>query len=112
MSEIAQLGEACSELFAHRVVGVIVKARVLPEGVDLRRYARLLSAKPAERRHMLIGNAMRGKRSGQGNAGELRIFSRARNRSHVDDELDFRGRQQGRELFDRTGGMSDGEEGI
>ena len=95
-----------------RVVGVIVKACVLPEGVDVRRYARLLSAKSAERGEMLIGNSMRSERGGQGVAVELRIGSRARNGPHVDDELDVRSRQQRHELVDRAGGMSDGEEGI
>src|ERR1700678_3812957 len=94
------------------VVGVVVKACVLPESVDVGRYAWLLCAKSPERGEMLIRNSMRSERGGQGVAGELRGGSRARNGPHVDDELDFRSHQERHKLVDRTGGMSNSEEGV
>ena len=46
--------EAQAEVFAHRVVGVIVEARVVPEGVGLGRDVALESAQAPERSQMLV----------------------------------------------------------
>src|SRR5580704_659873 len=61
---------------------------------------------------MLVGDAMSSERRGEDVAVELRVGPRARNGPHVDDELDFRTRQERRKLVDRAGGMSDSEERV
>lgn len=112
VTEFAQISEARTERLAHRVIGVIVEACVVPEGVDLGRHARLLSAKSPERGHMLVRDAMRRERGGENVAVELRIGPRTRNGPHVDDELDFGGLEQRDKLFRWASRMSDGEEWI
>src|SRR5271170_1239023 len=61
---------------------------------------------------MQIRDPASGERSGKDVAVELRICPRARNGPHVDKKPHLRGRQERHELFDRTEGMSDGEERV
>src|SRR5271169_6421965 len=72
-TQFAQGSKARPEFLAHGVVGVIVEARVLPEGVGLGQNVALRSAQPAERGKMLVSDPAGGERSGQGVAVELRI---------------------------------------
>src|SRR5579872_6161590 len=112
MAKLAQFFEAQPEVLAHRVIGVVVEARVVPEAVDFGRDVALVSSEPAELGQMLVADADGAKRSGKDVAVKLRVGSRAWNRPHVDDELDLRGFDERRELLDRAGGVSDGEERV
>jgi hypothetical protein len=53
-AQFAQPGEARTKTAAHRIVGVVVKALVLPEGVDLGRNILRARATTAKLRDMLI----------------------------------------------------------
>src|ERR1019366_7072665 len=53
-AQFAQPGEAGTKTVAQRIVGVIVKALVIPEGVDIGRYILRTRAAPAKFRDMLI----------------------------------------------------------
>src|SRR5690349_9847293 len=54
MPDLEQAGEAMAEALAQRVVGVIMKARVLPEAVQLGRHIALAAAQAAELRDVLV----------------------------------------------------------
>ena len=112
MTKPAQFFEARAEFLAHGVVGIVVKARVLPEGVDVRHHPRLLSTKSSKSREMLIGDSMRSEIGEQRVAVELRVGPRARNRPDVDDELNSCGLKERDETFGWAGRMSDGEEWV
>ena len=61
----AQGSKARPEFLAHGVVGGVVEARVLPEGVGLGQNVALRSAQPAERGEMLVSKPAGGERSGR-----------------------------------------------
>ncbi len=52
--QFVQSGEAGTETVAQRIVGIVVKALVLPEGIDVGRNVLRARAAPAEFRDMLI----------------------------------------------------------
>ena len=61
---------------------------------------------------MLVGDAEGGERSGERVAVELRVEARPRNGPDVNDQRHLRLREHTHERFDRTRGMSDGEERV
>src|SRR5579871_136481 len=91
------------------VVGVVVKARVLPECVELGRHGGLAWASATERRQMLVADVERGQGLRQGLAVVLRIGARARNGAHVRDQFDLGALQQRYKFLEAPGRMSDRE---
>src|SRR3569623_847847 len=100
--------EAFMESLAQRVVGVIVKALVLPEPVDLRLDI-VFRAQTAKLGDVLVGNLEIGKASRQRVAIILRVGTRTRNGAHVHHQPHPGFIQQSDEFLDRSGRMSDGE---
>src|SRR6516162_1135199 len=110
MPELAQPREAAAEALAHGVVGVVVKALVLPERVDARRRIALLPAQAAERRNVLISDPVRRKRLRQRITVVLRVGARAGHGADIDHESHLALLQQVCELADWTGPVADGVE--
>ena len=93
-----------------RVVGEIAKAVDLP--IAIGRWGRVtrLAAQAAEFGDVDVADLRRRETVRQAIAIELRVGARARDRAHVDDEIDGRFPQQIDKCFDRPGRMADGEE--
>src|SRR5690349_6873044 len=108
--ERAELRQAGAKRLAHRVVGVVVEALILPAGIHLRRYAAAAAAQAAERRDVDVVEAEGRERGGERLAIVLRIAGRARHRAHVHDQANVRRRRKRDELLDRARRVTDGEE--
>src|SRR5579863_9493558 len=65
MAKLAQFFEAQPEVLAHRVIGVVVEARVVPEAVDFGRHVALKAPEPAELGQMLVADAAGAERGGR-----------------------------------------------
>src|SRR5262245_3878062 len=110
MAQNAQPGEPGTEFPGQGVVGVIVKALILPECVHARGNVVLASAQSAQRSETLVADLILRQRLRQNIAIVLRIGARARDGSHIHHEPDLLRLEQVHELAHRTGRMSDGEE--
>ena len=55
--DFAQVIKTCAKAVAHRVVGVIVEAFVLPERIDVGRQSAIAAAKASKRCHVLVADA-------------------------------------------------------
>lgn len=75
MADSAQCAEAVVEGCGKRIIGIVVKARIGPEAVEVRGQVRGLAAQPAKRRDMVIADAGGRQRGGKGIAVELRIVA-------------------------------------
>ena len=53
-AKLAKPGEPCTKLTTHCIVGVIVKALILPKRIDARRHIAIPTPQAAERRNVLI----------------------------------------------------------
>jgi hypothetical protein len=111
-AELPQSRKACGEGLRQRIVRIVPKAAHQPISVRGRFAAARLSAMAAKFHDMLIADLPRGQRFGKTFTVELRIGSRPRHRSHVDDEIDARFLEQTGEFDDRSSGMPYGEEGV
>src|ERR1700692_2243707 len=76
--EFAQVRETGAKALARRVVGIIMKALVLPVGVDIRRDIAVAATQSAKRRNVLISDSVRRQRPRQYIAIKLRVGARAR----------------------------------
>src|SRR5262245_20869434 len=111
-AELEQPRKPRSPGFSHRVVRIVVKALVRPEGVHVRRYAGRLAAKPAEGGKVLVADPHGRQRARQSFAAALRVPGRSRNGADIDDEPDLCAVQQLDDLSHRAGRMADGEERV
>jgi len=73
VAQFAQLVEPNVKVLAHGVVGVVVKALVLPERVRGRRYVRLPSPQAAKSGHVHVSDIESGQKFGERGAVVLRI---------------------------------------
>ena len=99
------------KLRRERIIGIVMKAFVRPEPVDILRCGFCLPAKPAECCHVLIVDVEGRQSVGKRIFVELRIGSRPRNCSDVREKLNLGFSQQLDELLEASGGMADREEG-
>lgn len=100
VSQISQLGESGTEGAGHRVIGVVVKALVVPEGVYRRWGVPQLASKSSKRRDVDVTNLPGSQCLGQSVTVVLRVRPRSRNGSDVDDESNFCLPQQIDEIVD------------
>jgi hypothetical protein len=103
--------EASTKLRRERIIGIVMKALVRPEAVDILRRGLRLPAKTTECCHVLIGDVEGRQSVGKCILVELRIGSRPGNRSDVREKLDVGFSQQLDELLEASVGMADREEG-
>jgi hypothetical protein len=86
MPEFLQPRQTAPEALAHGVVGVVVKALVLPERVDARRHIALLPAAAAKCRNVLISDFILFERLRQHIAVILRVGVRPWHGPNIGDE--------------------------
>src|SRR5437667_6596096 len=91
--DLAEFLNALAKSVSHRVVGVVVKALVLPERVLSGRRFAAASAQAAERGEMLVSDSCFGERRAKSIVLVLRIGPRPRNGSDVDHDFDRRAPQ-------------------
>ncbi|CAH1690136.1 hypothetical protein CHELA1G11_20628 [Hyphomicrobiales bacterium] len=112
MPFFAQLPKALLERACERIVGIVVKALVGPETIDLRRNVADFSAQPAECGEVLIGNLEGRQCLWQRILVELRIGFRPRDLSDVHNASDMGTTQERNEILKAAVGMTDREEGM
>ena len=105
---IDQLFERASELGGLHVIGVAAEAFVAPAGV--RRVA-LRFSETAKSGKVPIGDVLRGQRSRERVAGEMRMAPRFRHGPDVGEPVDAMRMQQRDEVVERSRRMPDGENG-
>ena len=110
--EVQELGQALSEHQGGSVVGVVPEAGVLPKGVGGRRVATSPLAQSAKRPNVAVADPRQGQRTRQRVGVELRVGPRSRDGTDVDHEVHPGPAQQGRELRDAAGRMTDGANGV
>jgi len=98
------------KLLRKRIVGVVMKALVRPESVDVVRQGSRLSAQAAECGHMFVRNVVGRQRVGQRLLVELRVRSRSRNLSDIRNDSNIGCSQQLGKFLVASVGMADGEE--
>src|SRR5262249_785346 len=103
MSQRAQPREPAMERWGQRVVGIVVKALVLPERVHVRRNVLRSRAQAAERGDVLVSDLQLGQRLRKDIAIVLWIGAGARNGGDMDHTSDLRALQQLHELPHRPG---------
>src|SRR5262249_37890664 len=112
LSQFAQPREARTEVLAHGVVRVVVKALVLPKRVHLWGHVGCPATQTSQCGDVLVSDL----RSHQGPGKPIRVVlwigARPRDGPHVDDETDIRILQQAHERLDRPGRMPDGKERV
>src|SRR5450759_2024913 len=111
-AQFAQPREAGTKAAAHRIVGVVVKSLVFPEGIDVGRTILCARAAHAEFRDLIICNLKIRQGSRKALSIELRICPRPRDSAHIDDDANFRSGEQFDEFSKRVRGMANGEERI
>src|SRR5262249_42674878 len=112
MPERAQPREPTMERWGQRVVGIVVKALVLPECIHVGWNVLRPRAQAAERGHVLVSDLELGQRLRKHIAIVLWIGARARNAADIDHASDLRFLQQLHELPHWPGCMSDGEKRV
>src|SRR5258708_12581068 len=108
LSEVPQCRQPAPKAFAHCVVGVIVEALVLPEGVDISRRIARASAQASQRCNVLVSDFVCGERFRQNIPVILWIGARARHSANVSHERHAGASQQIDEIPDWTGRMAYG----
>src|SRR5262245_52164000 len=103
MSQRTQPRESAMERLGQRVVGIVVKALVLPERVHVRRYVLRLRAQAAKRGDVLVSDLELGQRFGKDLAIVLWIGARARDAADINHACDLRRLEQVDELTHRPG---------
>lgn len=111
-AQVAEPRKAGVEGRAHRIVGVIVEALVLPERINAQCHVALPAATPAQRRDVLVGDRALRKRPRQRIAVELRIGARMRYCPDVDDLGHVGASQKCDEIADGAPRMADGVKGV
>ena len=86
VTEIKELREAVAKTFTHRVVGIVVKAVVLPKRIDACWHIAILAAQTAKCRNMPMSNSERFECLRQRLVVILRVGARARHGSDIGDE--------------------------
>ena len=104
----AQLGQPFTVRRMQRVIGIVVKALVVPEAVDLWRHVAAASTAPAQCGQVLVVDAEGRQRVGQRGLVELRVGARAGDGADVDHARDPAGAQAFDERVDAEGRMADG----
>src|SRR5262245_53414374 len=102
MSELPQPRETATERWRERVVGIVVKALVLPERVHLRRNVLRFCAQAAERGDVFVSDLESRQRFGKDVAIVLRIGARARDGADIYHASDLRSLEQVDELLHRA----------
>lgn len=98
----SQLIQSASECFSCRVIGIVSEGSDLPERIE--RWCRALFPVPqtAKNRQMSVGYSSAGERFGESLGVELRSCRRARDRTHIDEQIDGYLLEQSQEFADRT----------
>src|SRR3974390_175936 len=86
VTEIKELREAVAKTFTHRVVGIVVKAVVLPKRIDACWHIAILAAQTTKCRNMPVSNSERFERLRQRLVVILRVGARAWHGPNIGDE--------------------------
>jgi hypothetical protein len=100
MPNVTQSTQASAKFIAHGVVGIIVKALVLPERVHFHRYCARSSASAAKCRDVFVSDLESGQSSWKFISIVLRIGARHWDGSNVNNERDVGMFEQIREFDD------------
>lgn len=102
MGQRAQLIQSRSECFGCGVIGIVSEGGDLPECIERWRRALLPVPQTAKSRQMSVGYSSTGERFGESLGVELRICPRARDRTHIDEQIDGYLLEQSQEFANRT----------
>ena len=98
----SQLIQSRSECFTCRVIGIVSEGGDLPECIERWRRALLPVPQTAKSRQMSVGYSSTGERFGESLGVELRICPRARDGTHIDEQIDGYLLEQSQEFANRT----------
>ncbi len=77
------------KVFAHGVIGVVVKAFVFPVCIDICRHGSALASQPSQGFYMPVAYLQLGQRLTERFGVVLRIGARPRNSADIDDQVDL-----------------------
>src|SRR6185437_1523453 len=103
------MSQTPAELRGQRIVGIVVKALIPPQAIDVLGHGLRASAPPSQRAHPFIRNPERRQTPTKHILIELRIRSRSRKFSDIRNQANIRTPQQLDKLFKASIGMAYGE---